>query len=180
MSSTKTYPLHGDPVRWHRDAHPLARGEVLGLAYALRQDGSVSDSEWTRFGREGLALTYELVEADNLDGFLAFMAEDVEFNSLIAEAEGEVYRGHSGIRRWWARVPRAFKDLHYELLGFWRYGEESSVARLRVTGNLGGVPVEQVMWQATMTRAALCIWWGIFRSREDAVAALAQRNGTVS
>ena len=47
---------------------------------------------------------FAAVNRRDLDGFLATVAPDVEFMSLIAEAEGETFRGHEGVRRWWKEV----------------------------------------------------------------------------
>jgi SnoaL-like domain len=177
VSPNNAYPRTGEGmIRRLRDEWPEARGEVLDLAYELRQEGLLSDSEWTAIGREAMALAYELVAADELDGFLALLTGDVEFTSMIAEVEGEVYQGHDGVRRWWAAVRHAFDDVHYEMLSFQRYDDERSVSLVRVVGSLGGVPVEQSMWQAITTRGGRASWWSFFRSREDAVSALLRRS----
>ena len=47
---------------------------------------------------------FAAVNHRDLDGFLANVAPDVEFMSLIAEAEGETFHGHEGVRRWWNEV----------------------------------------------------------------------------
>jgi ketosteroid isomerase-like protein len=39
---------------------------------------------------------YAAVNRGDIDGFLADVHPDVEFTSLIAEAEGETFRGHDG------------------------------------------------------------------------------------
>ena len=51
----------------------------------------------------------EALNSGDLEAFLAQTAEDVEFTSLVAEAEGRTYRGHAGVRRWWETVLGAFK-----------------------------------------------------------------------
>jgi ketosteroid isomerase-like protein len=43
---------------------------------------------------------YEAVNRGDVDGLLVAIHPDVEFTSLIAEAEGETFRGHEGVRRW--------------------------------------------------------------------------------
>jgi ketosteroid isomerase-like protein len=40
------------------------------------------------------------VDERDLDGFLEIVHEDVEFESLVAEAEGGCFHGHDGVRRW--------------------------------------------------------------------------------
>ena len=57
---------------------------------------------------------YAAVNHGDIDGFLATVHPDVEFTSLIAEAEGETFRGHDGVRRWWTEVVHPLGGLHGE------------------------------------------------------------------
>jgi ketosteroid isomerase-like protein len=54
--------------------------------------------------REIARRAYAAVAEDDLEGFLALVEPDVEFNSLIAEVEGKTYRGHDGVREWWEGI----------------------------------------------------------------------------
>jgi ketosteroid isomerase-like protein len=114
---------------------------------------------------------YEALNSGDLDAFLAIASEDVEFTSMVAEAEGTTFRGHDGMRTWWETVRGAFEDPHWELLGFLDLGERG-VCHFRMSGTLAGVPVEQTMWQATETRDGKAIWWAFFRSEREALVAL--------
>jgi hypothetical protein len=49
------------------------------------------------------------------------------------------------------------------------------VARIRITGTLGGVPLEQTMWQAVKFRAGKARWWAFFRTKDDALEAVGLR-----
>jgi hypothetical protein len=69
---------------------------------------------------------------------------DVEFTSLVAESEGKTYRGHEGVREWWEKVRGALGGLRYE------------IEDMR---DLGDVVVTRV------------VWWGVFRSEEEAMEA---------
>jgi len=40
-----------------------------------------------------------------------------------------------------------------------------------MTGTLGGVPVEQAMWQATLVRDGKVAWWAFSRTERDAFEA---------
>lgn len=115
----------------------------------------------------------DALNRDAVEDFLALMHPDVEFTSMIAEIEGETFRGHEGVRRWWSQVRDAFED------GVWDYRHvdvdgdgERGVARVRIAGRLGGVPVEQGMWQAFRGRDGLAVWWAFFREADDAYAAV--------
>ena len=52
---------------------------------------------------------YDAVERDDLDAFLALAHPEIEFRSLIAEADGRTYQGHEGVREWWATVIRSLQ-----------------------------------------------------------------------
>src|SRR4051794_25612392 len=57
---------------------------------------------------------YAAVNCGDIDGLLVAVHPDVEFTSLIAEAEGETFRGHDGVRRWWKGVVLPLGGLHGE------------------------------------------------------------------
>ena len=42
--------------------------------------------------------THEAVNGRDLDALLALVHPEVEFRSLVAEAEGRDYHGHAGVR----------------------------------------------------------------------------------
>ena len=49
----------------------------------------------------------------DIEPFIAWVTEDVELRSaIVGGAEGNVYRGHDGIREWAREVTDAFDDLH--------------------------------------------------------------------
>lgn len=108
---------------------------------------------------------------DDLERFLTYMHPEVEFTSMIAEMEGETFRGHDGVRRWWATVRDAFEEAVWEYRDI-RVAGEHGVARVRIEGRLGGVPVEQAMWQAFRAREGRAVWWAFFRDERDALAAV--------
>jgi ketosteroid isomerase-like protein len=114
---------------------------------------------------------YEALNSGDLEAFVALVAEDVEFTSMVAEAEGTVFRGHAGVRAWWGTVRGAFEDVHWELLDVGGSGDRG-VLHIRMSGTLGGVPVEQRMWQASLLRDGKVIWWAFFRSEREALGAV--------
>jgi ketosteroid isomerase-like protein len=113
---------------------------------------------------------YAAINLGNLDDFLAVVTDDVEFTSLVAEAEGQTFRGHDGIRAWWETVRGSIRDGRWEILEF-EGRDDRGVARLRISGTIGDVPVEQTMWQAVRSREGKASWWAFFRTEEDARAA---------
>jgi ketosteroid isomerase-like protein len=114
---------------------------------------------------------YGALNSGDLEAFLALIAEDAEFTSMVAEAEGTVFRGHAGVHAWWNTVRGAFEDVHWELLDV-RGSGDRGVVHFRVSGTLGSVPVEQTMWQASLLRDGKVIWWAFFRTEREAFEAV--------
>jgi ketosteroid isomerase-like protein len=118
---------------------------------------------------------YGALNSGNLEGFLALTAEDVEFTSMVAEAEGTTFRGHAGVRAWWETVPGAFQDgPRWEVIEIRGSGDEA-VLKFRVTGTLAGVEVGQTMWQAARPRAGKLAWWAFFRTEQEALETVGLR-----
>jgi ketosteroid isomerase-like protein len=111
------------------------------------------------------------LNSGDLDGFLALATEDVEFTSLVAEVEGTTFRGHDGVRTWWETVRGAFADVRLEVLEV-RGSGPGGVAQVRMTGTLGGVPVNLMMWLAARLRERRVSWWSFFRTEREAVDAV--------
>jgi ketosteroid isomerase-like protein len=114
------------------------------------------------------------INSGDLDAFVALITEDVEFTSMVAEVEGTVFRGHDGVRAWWESVRGAFEDVRWELLDV-QGSDDRGVVHFRIGGTLGGVPVEQTMWQAVKVREGKAAWWGFFRSEREALEAVRLR-----
>ena len=108
----------------------------------------------------------------DIEGYLALIDPEVEFTSMIAEAEGETFHGHEGVRRWWDTVRGAFEEARWEFLDIRTEGEDGVIACIRISGVLGGVPVEQMMWQTVRLRDRRAIWWALFRTEDEAREAL--------
>jgi ketosteroid isomerase-like protein len=117
---------------------------------------------------------YRALNSGDLDSFLALIAEDVEFTSLVAESEGTTFRGHEGVRAWWETVRGAFQDPRWEVLDVQGSGARG-VTKLRLAGTLAGVELAQTMWQAAKLRDGKLIWWAFFRSEPEALEAVGLR-----
>jgi ketosteroid isomerase-like protein len=113
----------------------------------------------------------EAVNSGDLEALVAMSADDIEFTSLVAEVEGVTFRGHDGIWAWWDSVRGSFEDVRWDLLDFRGEGERG-VLHFRMAGMLGGVPVEQVMWQAVKSRDGKLTWWATFRTEREALEAV--------
>jgi ketosteroid isomerase-like protein len=111
------------------------------------------------------------LNAGDLGGFLALTAEDVEFTSMVAEAEGTTFRGHAGVRSWWETVRGAFEvGPRWELLDI-RGSGDGGIVKFRMTGTLSGVELRQTMWQVARLRGGKLGWWAFFRTEHEALEA---------
>ncbi len=121
---------------------------------------------------EELALAaYDAINRGDVEAFVAVIHPEVEFQSLVAEAEGTTYRGHEGVREWWNKVAGNFASLQFELEEFVDYGDRG-FARLLVKGTVADVEVPQRMWQAFMMSDGKPVWWQSYRTEAEARAAL--------
>ena len=116
--------------------------------------------------------SWAFVEERDLDGFLGIVHEDVEFVSLVAEAEGGTFHGHDGVRAWWESVGESLGTLHYEPKEMRDVGDGGVITELVVSGKVGGVEVPQTMWHAVQVRDGKAAWWGSFRTEEEALQGL--------
>jgi hypothetical protein len=114
---------------------------------------------------------YAAIGRGDLEGLLALVDPEVEFRSLIAEAEGQTYHGHDGVREWWEKVAQALGGLRFDPTEIHDLGERAYV-ELVVTGTVEGVDVPQRMWQAFRVRDGRAIWWATFRTEAEALEAL--------
>jgi ketosteroid isomerase-like protein len=124
--------------------------------------------------REVAESALDALNRGDIDRFLVWMDPDVEFTSMIAEAEGETFRGHEGVRRWWHNVREAFESGRWEYLDIRAQGDRG-VAKLGAEGKLGGAELEQTAWQAMTMKHGRGVWWGFFRSEREALEAVGLR-----
>jgi ketosteroid isomerase-like protein len=117
---------------------------------------------------------YAAFKNRDFDELIAVTHPDIEFTSLIRESEGEVYRGHDGVREFFKSLLEVLPDWIPEIDTVEDYGDRMLVkATIHATPPGGSVPMEQVMWQAVRLRDGLAIRWDFFRTEEEARAALA-------
>ena len=120
---------------------------------------------------------YAALSRGDIEAFIDQIDPEVEFRSLIAEAEGKVYRGHQGMREWWADVGQSLGVLEYEPEEFRAVGEDGLMIRVRVKGEVRDLPIEQTMWQVARVGEQGPFWWQTFRSEDEALAELERRQG---
>jgi ketosteroid isomerase-like protein len=114
---------------------------------------------------------YAAVNRGNLEELLESIHPEVEFTSLIAEAEGEVFHGHDGVRRWWEQVVIPLGGLNGEIEEVRDLGEDTLLARVAGTYRPRGVEVHQTVWNVVRFRDGKATGWEFFRTEEEAVKA---------
>jgi ketosteroid isomerase-like protein len=116
-----------------------------------------------------LEAAYAAIERDDLDAFLALTHPEIEFHSLIAEADGRTFRGHEGVREWWDAVIQSLgvRPGAEHIEGF----RDRGITRMHLAGRIGDVEVPQAMWMAWRVRDGLVIWWATVRTEAEALEA---------
>jgi ketosteroid isomerase-like protein len=110
---------------------------------------------------------YDAIARKDLGAFLALAHPEIEFRSLIAEAEGRTFRGHEGVRAWWDSVIRSL-EVQPRPEGIEAF-RDRGITRLQLAGSVAGVEVPQTMWMSWRLSEGLLIWWETFRSEAEAL-----------
>ena len=130
---------------------------------------------------EEVRAAWQAIGANDFERFIEAVDPEVEFTSLIAEAEAVIYRGHAGVRRWWTSIREAFPDFWAEALELQELEGGQVLARVCVCGTVQGRKVEQTIWQVLTIRNGLVASWAVFRTEAEALgAAESQRLGCQS
>jgi ketosteroid isomerase-like protein len=76
---------------------------------------------------EIVRLSFERLNADDLEGFLELAHPEIELHDVPEIPGSTVYRGHEGIRRWWATVTESMDGLRFEFGEVTEGGERIAV-----------------------------------------------------
>jgi ketosteroid isomerase-like protein len=122
---------------------------------------------------EMMKAAYAAITEGNRDAFLALAHPEIEFRSLIAEADGHTFQGHEGVREWWESVIEALdvRPNPEAIEGF----RDRGITRLALAGRIGGIEVPQTMWMAWRVRDGLLVWWTTYRTENEALEAVGLR-----
>ena len=117
---------------------------------------------------------YAAVLSHDFDTLVEITHPEVVFTSMIRESEGGVYRGHEGMREFFASLLDVLPDWRPTLEDVEDHGDRMLVrARIYASPPGGDVPMEQVVWHVIRLRDGLAIRWDFFRTEEEARAVLA-------
>jgi ketosteroid isomerase-like protein len=109
----------------------------------------------------------------DIDSWLAYLDPEFELHSaIVGGAEGKVYRGHEGARKWLADSDEGFEELRIELTEFRDLGDRVlAFGRIRARGRGSGVELDSPTgWLLTVRNGQLAKAQG-FLSRDDALEA---------
>ena len=125
--------------------------------------------------QENVELTRRAFQAFNerdIDAVLAGLHDEVEAFPRLAAVEGG-YRGHDGVRRWWAQLLGVFPDFQAEILEVRDLGEFILVAlHLRGRGSGSDTPVDATVWHVNQFRDGKVIRWRVYTSESEALEAV--------
>ena len=122
-------------------------------------DGELkTDHSFYLAGQRFLTLHYEI------DAFAAYMRGDIEealvyiapdgelYSAIIGGAEGNVYRGHDGFRRWHAETEAAFEELRTEFTEFRDLGDRVvGLGHVHARGRESGLELDSAIgWIFTL------------------------------
>jgi ketosteroid isomerase-like protein len=128
-------------------------------------------------GDGNLARVRRAVDAFNrrdLDEFLTFIDPEIELSALIFELEGrEPLHGYDGVREWWRTLLNVFPDYTFEVAELRDFGD-TVVVHLHVYGHgaESDAPVDQSLWQVIRLRNGKAVWWRVFETEAETLAAL--------
>jgi hypothetical protein len=119
---------------------------------------------------------YDALQRDGIEAFLNYVHPEAEWHSLVLQLEGD-FHGHDGVREWWQGILAVFPDWRPSMeepprdLGDW------VLIHARVKGNAvgSGIAIDDDLWQLVEVREGLVVWYGSFRTEEEALAVVRAR-----
>ena len=120
---------------------------------------------------ETVRRSLEAFQRGDMEEMLSYMDPEGELHSaIVGGAEGNVYRGHEGFRKWYADSFESFEELRNEWSEFRDLGDRVLVfGRVKARGRESGVELDSPMgWVFTVRRGKLMKAEG-FLSRAEAL-----------
>jgi ketosteroid isomerase-like protein len=116
---------------------------------------------------------YDAFRRKDVEALVALHEPTCEISPLIVRVEGGTpYRGHEGVRAFWKDVHAAFDDWLPEPEEISDYGDTLIVRmHFRGRGRDSGVTIDQTVWQVITVQHGLSVWWAIYTSATEALAA---------
>ncbi len=115
---------------------------------------------------------YGALQRRDVEEFVGYFDPDVEFRSLMQDAEGTFF-GHDGVREWWAGLLATFPDWNPSLIEVRDLGDW---VLIRVHGQgvatRSGIGVDEEFWQAMEFRGGRVIRHLVVRTEREALEAV--------
>jgi ketosteroid isomerase-like protein len=96
---------------------------------------------------------FEAINRGDIEGAVSYADPDSELHSaIVGSAEGNVYRGHDGLRQWFAEVMESFEELRTELTEFRDLGDRVvAFGHIHARGRESGLELDAVTgWVVTV------------------------------
>ena len=116
---------------------------------------------------------YDAYQRLDLEAFVALHHPQCEISPMIGGVEGgTTYRGHEGVRAYWADMHAAFEAWRPEAEEIRDHGD-AIVIRVSAggRGRDSGVPIAQKLWQVVRVREGRAAWWASYLNEEEALEA---------
>jgi ketosteroid isomerase-like protein len=129
--------------------------------------------------QQNVEMLHEAVDAysrGDVEAFLKTAHPDIEWYPFTAQAEGgEAYRGHEGVRRWWSNLVGNLDEFEASVNECRDLGN-TVIAFGRLRGRFkSGVALDvEIAWVARY-RDGLLVWGRVYRTRAEALEAVALR-----
>ena len=138
----------------------------------LPMTASPSGEPTAALNRSATAAFNRAFSEGDVEGYLAFLDPEVEYQSVTAASEATVYRGMDEVRQYLRSLPESFAELEVETLAHRQVAEGVLVAhaRWRVRGRGSGVELESPLFNAVVLREGKIAVLHAFTNEADAIA----------
>jgi ketosteroid isomerase-like protein len=126
--------------------------------------GSVPESD-------RIEVAYDAWNRRDLNALLELTHPELEARSYIMDAEGAVYRGREGMRRFFEDLVSVFPDWRVEIVST-RAAGDAIVVELRVSGKAAGsgLALSEIRWQVVRFRDGLILSLSGYATEAEALA----------
>ena len=116
---------------------------------------------------------FEALAQEGIEGLIRFIDPAFETTTPAGlAAEPDTYRGHDGVRRYWASFEEIMDDIRFEPQRMTRLGDGVLVDLVvRARGKATGIEVEQHIVQVWELREGKAVGAETYASEADAIAA---------
>jgi uncharacterized protein len=116
---------------------------------------------------------YEAFNRGDFESWLAALDADIELDEQYVAPDAAVYRGHDGVRQWWAVGSEAIESVSFEVLRWFARGDAVvTEVRGRVRGAVSGLETTARLAHAIRIRNQKAFYIASFSTLEEALEAV--------